>query len=121
MADASRPTPSPEQFRPEVDRVPGPRNRDLALRMRLAAGRPVLDLFHAEAKGRRRLNLMVLQELKVAGRHPTLRGELRQALVDHYRSPVGAQERVEGPPWLQDPSITPETIADLLLEEFPED
>lgn len=121
MPAADRPKPPSEQARAPLDRGRGSRNRDLVLRMRLAAGRSVLDLFHAEGKGKTRMDLALLQELKVAARHPALRAELRQALVEHYGSPVGAQEIADAPPWLRDPDMTPAKIVDLLLQELPED
>lgn len=90
----------------------------IADKIRESAAQAALSAFQTHAKGNVPLDLAILKEIKVCGRVPAIRAQMRDELVAHYRSQVGKAEIVKAPPDKQ--NLTPEEIADMLMKEFPE-
>lgn len=93
-------------------------SEQIASKIREAAAQAALSAFQTYARGSVPLDLAILKEIKVCGRVPVIRSQIRDGLVTHYRSPVGKTEIIKAPPDKQ--NLTPEEIADMLMKELPE-
>lgn len=93
-------------------------SEQIASKIREAAAQAALSAFQTHARGSAPLDLAILKEVKVCGRVPAIRTQIRDELVTHYRSPVGKAEIEKAPPVKRD--LTAEQVADLLMKEFPE-